>query len=139
MEFVTKILYTVIAILIAYYIISRGTDQKRFNKKFFRYFIALLIVAIGFELMIRWTTSKPEMIPQTIEQLRANPEIRRAIGNYEGFGYNKNELNQIKKLPSQMGFKLYGSEGEISLSVLIDSSDQVFEVKEYKIDTLMKK
>ncbi|UCS91961.1 hypothetical protein KZP23_14660 [Echinicola marina] len=99
----------------------------------------LLIVAIGFDLVARLAISKPEIISQTVEQLRANPEIKRAIGSYVGFGYNEIELSQIKELPAHMAFTMYGNEAEISLSVLIDSSEQVFEIKEYRIDSLIKK
>ncbi|MDF9801421.1 preprotein translocase subunit YajC [Catalinimonas alkaloidigena] len=141
MEFIPEILYTVIAILIAYFIVRRLTDKedKNFNSKFFKYLIVLFMGAIGFELIIRWTTSKPEIVTQTIEQLQANPEIRRTIGTYEGFGYNKNEIEEIKELPARIAFTLYGSEAEINLSVLIDSSANVFEIKDYKIDSLIKK
>ena len=141
MEFIPEILYAVIAILIAYFIVRRLTDKKdkKFNSKFFKYLIALFVGAIGFEIIINWTNSKPEIVTQTIEQLQANPEIRRTIGIYEGFGYNKNEIKEIKELPARIAFTLYGSEAEINLSVLVDSSANVFEIKNFKIDSLIKK
>lgn len=141
MEFIANILQAVIAVIVAYYIIRRFTGSKDqiFNKKFFKYFIALFIGAIIFELVINWMMAKPEVVTQTVEQLQAEPEIRRTIGKNVGFGYNKNEIKKIKEYPATVWLSLYGRKADIELSVLIDSSANVFEVKEYKVEKLTEK
>lgn len=140
MEILGKILYTAIGILIAYFIISRWTGKrvKDFNSKFFKYSLVLFIVAVGFNLLISWISSEPEIVTQTVEQLKVDPEIKRKIGSFKGYGYNKNEIKNIKKLPANIDFTLFGSEAEIHLSVMVDSSANIFEVKEYKVDNLIK-
>ena len=141
MEFIERILYTAIGVLVAYFIISRWTGKsgKEFNSKFFKYFGVLFILAVGFELLINWISSEPEVVTQTVEQLKVDPEIKREIGSFVGYGYNKNVIKDIKEFPATIDFTLFGSEADIHLSVLVDSSANIFEVKEYKVDTLIKK
>ena len=140
MEIIGRILYTAIGILIAYFIISRWTGKrvKDFNSKFFKYSLVLFVVAVGFNLLISWISSEPEIVTQTVEQLKVDPEIKRKIGSFKGYGYNKNEIKNIKELPANIDFTLFGSEAEIHLSVLVDSSANIFEVKEYKLEGLRK-
>ncbi|MGE0931782.1 hypothetical protein [Peijinzhouia sedimentorum] len=140
MEIIGKILYTTAGILIAYFIISRWTGKrvKDFNSKFFKYSLIFLIVAFGFNLLISWISSEPEIVIQTVEQLKVNPEIKRKIGSFKGYRYNKNEIESIKELPANIDFTLFGSEGEIHLSVMVDSSSNIFEVKKYAVDNLIK-
>ncbi|GEO03116.1 hypothetical protein AAE02nite_07800 [Adhaeribacter aerolatus] len=141
MEFIGSVLQVIIGVVVVYYIIRRFTGSKDqiFNKKFFKYFIALLVAAIVFELAIDWMMAKPEVVTQTVEQLQADPEIRRTIGKSTGFGYNQNEISKIEKYPATVQFSLYGSKADVELSVLIDSSANVFEVKEYKVEKLTEK
>lgn len=139
MDALGNLLYLTAAILLAYYIIRRltGKSEKDFNRKFFKYFLILLILAIGFDFFIKWMQSTPEIITQTVEQLKVDPEIRREIGNYNGFGYNKNEIKNLEQLPAHFNLTLYGNKGEIQLSVLVDSLASIFEVKEYEVDTII--
>ncbi len=140
MEIIGKILYTTVGILIAYFIISRwtGKGEKDFNFKFFKYTLVLLILAVGFDLLISWISSDPEIVIETVEQLKVDPEIKRRIGAFKGYRYNKNEIESIKELPTNIDFTLFGSEGEIHLSVMVDSSLNIFEVKKYEVDNLIK-
>ena len=140
MESIGRILYTAIGVLIAYFIISRWTGKrvKDFNSKFFKYSFVLFIVAVGFDLLVSWINSEPEIVTQTVEQLKVDPEIKRKIGSFKGYGYNKNEIKSIKELPAKIDFTLFGSEADIHLSVLVDSSANIFEVKEYKVEDLTK-
>ena len=141
MEYIGNILQVIIGVIVVYYIIRRFTGSKDqiFNKKFFKYFIALFIGAVIFELAIDWMWAKPEVVTQTLEQLQADPEIRRTIGKSTGYGYNENEIKEIKEYPATVLFTLYGSKADVELSVLIDSSANVFEVKEYKVEKLTEK
>jgi hypothetical protein len=134
-----NILYLIAAILLAYYIIRRltGKSGKEFNRKFFKYFIILMGLAIGFEILINWMQSTPPIVAQTVEQLKVDPKIRREIGDYNGFGYNKNDIKNLNKLPANLNLTLYGNKGEIQLSVLVDSLADIYEVKDYKVDTII--
>jgi hypothetical protein len=140
-EFIANVLQVVIGVLIAYYIIRRFTGSKNqiFNKTFFKYFIALFGGAIIFEIITKYVMAEPEIVTQTIEQLQLNPEIKRTIGKYQGYGYNKNEIREINEYPATVDFSLYGSKADIELSVLVDSSSNLFEVKEYKVEKLTEK
>jgi hypothetical protein len=140
MRFIERILYSAIGVLVAYFIISRWTGKRvnDFNSKFFYYSLVLLIVTVGFGLLVNWTSSEPEIITQTVEQLKVDPEIKRKIGSFKGYGYNQNEIKSIKELPANIDFTLFGSDAEIHLSVLVDSSANIFEVKEYKVEDLAK-
>ncbi|RAI94034.1 hypothetical protein [Algoriphagus yeomjeoni] len=140
MEFIEKILYTAVGVFVAYFIIRQwsGKSGKKFDTTFFKYFAILLILAFGSELLVSWISSEPKIVTQTIEQLKVNPKIKREIGSFIGYGYNKNEIIGIKEFPTSIDFTLFGSEAEIHLSVLVDSSANIFEVKEYKVDTLIK-
>lgn len=141
MEFIERILFSVIGVLVAYFIISRWTGKtiKDFNSKFFKYLLVLFIITVGFGLLVNWISSEPEIVTQTVEQLKVDPEINRKIGSFKGYGYNKNEIKRIKGLPAYIDFTLFGTEAEIHLSVLVDSSANVFEVKEYKVEGLAKR
>jgi hypothetical protein len=98
-----------------------------------------LIFAIGFELLIARIDPEPEIVTQTVEQLKVDAEIRRRLGSFVGYGYNKNEITAVSQLPATIDFTIFGSEAELRLSVLVDSSARVFEVKEYKIDSVLQK
>ena len=74
---------------------------------------------------------------QTVEQLKVNPEIKSEIGSFVGYGFNKNEIERIKEFPVTIDFTISGSDAEIHLSVLVDSSANIFEIKEYRVDTLI--
>ena len=141
MEFIANVLQAVIGVVIAYYIIRRFTGSKDqiFNKKFFKYFIALFAGAVVFEIIINYVMAEPELVTQTVEQLQASPEIKRAIGKQQGYGYNKNEIKEIKEYPATVDFSLYGSKADMELTVLIDSSANVFEVKDYKVEKVTEK
>lgn len=141
MEFIANVLQVVIGIIIAYYIIRRFTGSKDqfFSKKFFKYLIALFVGAVVFQVIISYIMAEPELVTQTVEQLKANPEIKKAIGKQQGYGYNKNEIKEIKEYPATLDFSLYGSKADMELTVLVDSSANVFEVKEYKVEKLTEK
>ncbi|WP_425638471.1 hypothetical protein ACPUEN_03410 [Algoriphagus yeomjeoni] len=140
MEFIEKILYTAVGVFVAYFIIRQwsGKSEKKFDMMFFKYFAILLILAFGSELLVNWISLEPEVVTQTIEQLKVNPKIKKEIGSFIGYGYNKNEITKIKEFPTSINFTLFGSTAKIHLSVLVDSSANIFEVKEYKVDTLIK-
>lgn len=141
MNFIVNILQVVIGIIIAYFIIRRltGSKDKNLSNKFFKYLIALFAGTVAFTAIGMLLMSEPELVTQAVEQLQANPEIKRAIGKHEGYGYNKNEIKEIKKYPATIDLSLYGSKADMELTVLIDSSANVFEVKEYKIGKLTQK
>lgn len=141
MEFIANVLQVVIGIIIAYYIIRRltGSKDQFFNKKFFKYLIVLFVGAVLFQVIVNYLMAEPELVTQTVEQLKADPEIKKAIGKQQGYGYNKNELKGIKEYPATFDFSLYGSKADMELTVLVDSSANVFEVKEYKVEKLTEK
>ena len=141
MDFIVNILQVAIGIVVAYFIIKRlaGSKDKNFTTRFFKYLIALFAGAVAFSMIGMLLTDKPELVTQVVEQLQANPEIKRIIGKQQGYGYNENEIREIKEYPATVNLSLYGSMADMELSVLIDSSANVFEVKEYKVEKLTEK
>lgn len=141
MDFIVNILQVVIGIIIAYFIIRRlaGSKDKNLFNKFFKYLVALFVGAVAFTGIGMLLMSEPDLVTQTVEQLQANPEIKKAIGEQQGYGYNKNEIKEIKEYPATVDFSLYGSKADLELTILIDSSANVFEVKEYKVEKVTAK
>lgn len=141
MDFILNILQVVIGIVVAYLIIRRfaGSKEQNLLNKFFKYLVTLFVGAVAFTAIGMLFMSEPDLVSQTVEQLQANPEIQSAIGKQQGYGYNKNEIKEIKQYPATVDFSLYGSKADMELTVLIDSSANAFEVKEYKVEKVTEK
>lgn len=101
--------------------------------------VALFVGAVAFTAIGMLLMSEPELVTQTVEQLQANPGIQRTIGEQNGYGYNKYEIKEIKQYPATVDISLYGSKADMELTVLIDSSANVFKVKEYKVEKVTEK
>jgi hypothetical protein len=141
MDFILNILQVVIGIIVAYFIIRRfaGSKEQNLINKFFKYLVALFVGAVAFTAIWMLFMSEPYLVSQTLEQLQANPEIQRTIGKQQGYGYNKNEIKEIKQYPATVNFSLYGSKADMELTVLIDSSANAFEVKKYEVEKVTEK
>lgn len=141
MDFIINILQVVIGIVIAYFIFRQlaGNKDKNFFNKFFKYLVALFVGAVAFTAVGMLLMIEPKLVTQAVEQLQANPNIKKVIGKQQGYGYNKNEIVKIKEYPATVGFSLYGSKADVELTVLIDSSANVYEVKDYNVEKVTEK
>ncbi|MBJ6119860.1 hypothetical protein JAO76_16760 [Pontibacter sp. BT310] len=139
MEFITNILQVIIGLLIFYFIANRisGRSGKDFNKKLLKYLLILFSAAVAMNLVITFLNVQPDVVTQTIEQLKANPEIKRTIGKQTGYTFNSRHIDSIRQYPAVINITLHGTKAEVDLSVIVDSSANIFEVKEYKIEQLI--
>lgn len=98
-----------------------------------KYLVGFFILAVGFEFLGRVLINEPKIITATIEQLKANAEIRREIGTISGYSYNKNEILKTTEYPKEIICELFGSKGEVLAIVKVDSAEGVFEVINFEI------
>jgi len=140
MEFITNILQVVIGLLIFYFIVNRitGRSGKGFNKKLLKYILILFSAAVEMNLVVTFLSAQPDVITQTIEQLKANPEIKRTIGKQTGYTFNSHHIDSIRQYPAVINVTLHGTKADVDLSVIVDSSANIFEVKGYKVEQLIK-
>jgi len=121
-----------ITLLTIFFLIAKKAFPKLDRYLKVKYFLSFLILLILFDFLTEYLSSTPELVLQVVEQISTNSEIQEEMGGINGFKYNKNEIAEIRKFPTEFTLTLIGKKGEQTVRLIIEKENEKYKVIEIR-------